>query len=84
MADFVLMTTMLPAISPRALNLKDVFLNAEASVLGEPNAMNLPKVSSSIVVMIDGLGFENLNDAKSGFMRRNLSETDFAHLAFKS
>ena len=84
MADFVLMTTMLPAISPRALNLKDVFLSAEASVLGEPNAMNLPKASSSIVVMIDGLGFENLNDAKSGFMLRNLSETDFAHCGFPS
>lgn len=84
MADFVLMTTMLPAISPKALNLKDVFLSAEASVLGEQNTMSLPKVESSIVVMIDGLGFDNLNDTKSGFMSRNLSESDFAHCAFPS
>lgn len=83
-ADFVLMTTMLPAISPKALNLKDVFLSAEASVLGERNAMNLPRVASSIVVMIDGLGFENLKDSKLGFMRRSLSETDFAHCGFPS
>jgi hypothetical protein len=75
-ADFVLMTTMLPAISPRALNLKDVFLSAEASIVGERNAMNLPKVASSVVVMIDGLGYENLISAKPGFMR--------SHLGFRS
>ena len=84
MADFVLMTTMLPAISPRALNLKDVFLSAEASIVGEHNAMNLPKVTSSVVVMIDGLGYENLVSAKPGFMRSHLSDADFAHCGFPS
>lgn len=84
MADFVLMTTMLPAISPRALNLKDVFLSAEASIVGEHNAMNLPKVASSVVVMIDGLGYENLISAKPGFMRSHLSDSDFAHCGFPS
>lgn len=84
MADFVLMTTMLPAISPRALNLKDVFLSAEASIVGEHNAMNLPKVTSSVVVMIDGLGYENLISAKPGFMRSHFSDSDFAHCGFPS
>ncbi len=84
MADFVLMTTMLPAISPRALNLKDVFLSAKVSILGEDNVMNLTKVASSIVVMIDGLGYENLLDAKPGFLRRSMADADYAHCGFPS
>jgi predicted AlkP superfamily pyrophosphatase or phosphodiesterase len=83
-ADFVLMTMMLPAISPRALNLKDVFLSAEASIFGESNAMNLSKVESVIVVMIDGLGYENVLSARPGFMRSSLSDLDFAHCGFPS
>ena len=84
MADFVVMTTMLPAISPRSLNLTDVFLSAEASMLGERNAMNLQKVASSVVVMIDGLGYENLMSTKQGFMRSQLTDSDFAHCGFPS
>lgn len=84
MADFVLMRTMLPAIPQSALNLQDVFLSAEASVLGEPNALNLRRVASSIVVMVDGLGFENLRDARQGFLQRSLAPNNFALCGFPS
>ena len=51
---------MLPAIPPAFGNLKDVFRSAQKSVLGQENAFALPKVSSAIVVMVDGLGAKNL------------------------
>ena len=54
------MTSMLPAIPPAFGNLKDVFRSAQKSVLGQENTFALPKVSSAIVVMVDGLGAKNL------------------------
>ncbi len=54
------MTSMLPAIPSAFGNLKDVFRSAQNSVLGQENAFALPKVSSAIVVMVDGLGAKNL------------------------
>ncbi|MBP6043209.1 MAG: alkaline phosphatase family protein [Rhodoluna sp.] len=60
------MTSMLPAIPPAFGNLKDVFRSAQRSVLGLDNAFNLPAVGSAIVIMVDGLGVENLTaEAKS-------------------
>ena len=67
-ADFVLMRTMLPAKSRSSLNLQDVFRSAEASVLGEQNVLDLPKTASAIVLMIDGLGFVNLQMHARGFL----------------
>ena len=83
MADFGLMTSMLPAKRQTVWNLKDVFQSAEASILGHTNAFNLNKVKSSIVVMVDGLGYENLHSS-TGFMKKRLSETDFAYCGFPS
>ena len=74
---------MLPAKSRTVWNLKDVFQSAEASVLSFDNALKLNAVSSAIVVMIDGLGYENLLH-NSGFMRNHLGENDFAHCGFPS
>jgi predicted AlkP superfamily pyrophosphatase or phosphodiesterase len=54
------MTSMLPAIPSAFGNLKDVFRSAQNSVLGQENAFALPKASSAIVVMVDGLGAKNL------------------------
>ena len=54
------MTSMLPAIPPAFGNLKDVFRSAQKSVIGQENSFALPKVSSAIVVMVDGLGAKNL------------------------
>jgi len=82
-ADFALMTSMLPAKSRSVWNLKDVFQSAEASVLGLSNALNLNHVKSAIVVMIDGLGYENLRQHVC-FMRKHLGENDFAHCGFPS
>lgn len=57
---------MLPAIPPAFGNLKDVFRSAQRSVLGLDNAFNLPAVGAAIVIMVDGLGLENLTaEAKS-------------------
>jgi predicted AlkP superfamily pyrophosphatase or phosphodiesterase len=58
------MTSMLPAIPPAFGNLKDVFRSAQKSVIGQENAFALPKVSSAIVVMVDGLGAKNLEASK--------------------
>jgi hypothetical protein len=77
------MTSMLPAKSRTVWNLKDVFQSAEASVLGLDNALKLNAVSSAIVVMIDGLGYDNLLH-NIGFMRKHLGENNFAHCGFPS
>lgn len=77
------MTTMLPAKLASTRNLKDVFQSAEASVLNQANALGLPSASTAIVVMVDGLGFENLV-GQSGFLSRNLKVEDFALCGFPS
>ena len=83
-ADFVLMRTMLPAISRSSLNLQDVFRSAEASVLGAKNVLGLPKTTSAIVLMIDGLGFLNLQQHARGFLFSRLTASDFVSCGFPS
>jgi len=77
------MTSMLPAKRHTVWNLQDVFQSAEASILGQDNALRLTEVTSAIVVMVDGLGYENLR-LSSGFLQKNLGESDFAHCGFPS
>lgn len=74
---------MLPAKAHTNWNLTDVFRSAEQSILGEVNALQLPKVASAIVVMVDGLGFHNLSST-SGFLASRLRADDFAHCGFPS
>ena len=83
MADFGLMTSMLPAKSQSVWNLQDVFQSAEASISGKENALQLPKVNTAIVVMVDGLGYANLRSS-TGFLQKSLGDTDFAHCGFPS
>lgn len=54
---------MLPVMPAAFGNLRDVFRSAEQSVLGAQNAFGLGKVDSAIVIMVDGLGFENMKQA---------------------
>lgn len=57
------MTSMLPAIPAAFGNLKDVFRSAQLSVLGLENPFDLNVVRSAVIVMVDGLGAENLQSA---------------------
>ena len=57
------MTSMLPAIPTAFGNLKDVFRSAQLSVLGLDNPFGLQAVRSAVVIMVDGLGSENLHSA---------------------
>lgn len=55
---------MLPAAPKDVGRLSDVFISALASVSGGgENRLRLPKVKHSIVILVDGLGFENLQSA---------------------
>lgn len=56
------MPKMLPALPQAFGNLKDVFRSANQSLQGESNALGLPKVKNSLVIMVDGLGWFNLTD----------------------
>jgi predicted AlkP superfamily pyrophosphatase or phosphodiesterase len=76
---------MLPAIPAAFGNLKDVFRSAEASVLGKTNAFHLNKVDSSIVIMVDGLGFENLmQNAKSARFLSSIEQSTEVFCGFPS
>jgi hypothetical protein len=61
-----------------------VFRSAEASVLGEKNVLDLPKTTSAIVLMIDGLGFNNIQQHARGFLFSRLTVSDFASCGFPS
>jgi predicted AlkP superfamily pyrophosphatase or phosphodiesterase len=76
---------MLPAIPAAFGNLKDVFRSAEASVLGQKNAFNLGKVDTAVVIMVDGLGAENLaaNSSSARFLS-SISQADQVFSGFPS
>jgi hypothetical protein len=60
---------MLPAAPKDVGRLSDVLVSALASVGGNfENRLRLPKVKHSVVVLVDGLGYENLQQA-SGYAR---------------
>lgn len=59
------MTLMLPANCAAFGNLKDVFLSAERSTRAEQNPLGLSAVRSGVVVMVDGLGYFNLQQSAS-------------------
>jgi hypothetical protein len=77
------MTMMLPAKPVSTWNLKDVFQSAEASIRGLHNPLGLAGSASAIVVMVDGLGYENLT-GQAGFLAKHLKVDDFAHCGFPS
>ena len=57
---------MLPSAPKDVGRLSEVFTSALASVDdGAVNSLRLPKVKHSVVILVDGLGFENLRNASS-------------------
>lgn len=69
------MSLMLPA-PPKSLGkLGDVLISALASVRGEPNELSLPKRRSVLVLLVDGLGLRNLQEAgaHAGFLNSQKS-----------
>lgn len=69
------MSLMLPA-PPKSLGkLGDVLISALASVRGELNQLSLPKRKSVLVLLVDGLGLRNLQEAgaHAGFLNSQKS-----------
>ena len=69
---------MLPAAPKDVGRLSDVFTSALASVGGGgENRLRIPKVRHSVVILVDGLGFENLKDnpGYARFLNSNLHES---------
>jgi predicted AlkP superfamily pyrophosphatase or phosphodiesterase len=69
---------MLPSAPKDVGRLSDVFISALASVGGSSdNRLRLPKAKHSVVILVDGLGFENLKNssAYARFLSRNLETT---------
>lgn len=67
---------MLPAAPKDVGRLSDVLVSALASVGGPfENRLRLPKVKHSVIILVDGLGFENLREA-AGFARFLNKELD--------
>jgi predicted AlkP superfamily pyrophosphatase or phosphodiesterase len=67
---------MLPAAPKDVGRLSDVFVSALASIGGGvENRLRLPKVRHSVVILVDGLGFENLKQAPaySRFLNEKLN-----------
>ena len=59
---------MLPALKADRLSLADVFPSCLAALSGEPNALGLPRVTTAVVLLVDGLGAAALK-ARSGHAR---------------
>ena len=51
---------MLPSVPKSLGRLSDVFISALGSITGSNNRLGLPRVNSSVVVLVDGLGSANL------------------------
>lgn len=75
---------MLPALPPAFGNLRDVFRSAEASIRGEDNPFGLARVSSAIVIMVDGLGAANLENRAQIAPYLNSSRSEDIYCGFPS
>ena len=78
------MALMLPSVSAQTGRLADVLTSCLASVQSLPNPLKLPAARSAIVVLVDGLGVDNLRaragharSLLSGFAKRDVIETVF-------
>ena len=54
---------MLPSVPKTLGRLSDVLTSAASAVLGEANPLQLAKTSSAVVILVDGLGWQNLRGA---------------------
>ena len=59
---------MLPALKSDALSLTDVLKSCLEAILGEPNRLGLPPVDNALVLLVDGLGADQLR-ARAGHAR---------------
>ncbi len=59
---------MLPAPKPDGLSLADVLQSCLGAIAGEANRLALPRVNRAIVLLVDGLGADNLK-ARAGHAR---------------
>lgn len=77
---------MLPALPQAFGNLKDVFRSAINSIDGLSNPMQLPKVKSSLVIMVDGLGWHNLTQysGHAPFLKKHMSKSSKGYCGFPS
>jgi hypothetical protein len=77
---------MLPALPQAFGNLKDVFRSAYDSLSGGANPLNLPRVKNSLVIMVDGLGWENLNQfsGHAPFIRKCMQKDAKGYSGFPS
>jgi predicted AlkP superfamily pyrophosphatase or phosphodiesterase len=51
---------MLPSVPKSLGRLSDVFISALGAITGKQNRLNLPKVKSACVILVDGLGSSNI------------------------
>ena len=56
---------MLPSLPKSLGNLTTVFDSMQRAIRGEQNRLALPRVSSAILVLVDGLGLVNLSERKA-------------------
>lgn len=77
---------MLPALPQAFGNLKDVFRSAYDSINGRPNPLNLPRVKNALVIMVDGLGWENINQfpGHAPFMKKHMTKQSKGFSGFPS
>lgn len=80
------MPTMLPALPQAFGNLKDVFRSAYDSINGLPNPLNLPRVKNALVIMVDGLGWENINQfpGHAPFIKKHMTKQAKGFAGFPS
>ena len=85
-ADLLVMPTMLPA-APKSLGrLSDVFISALGAITGKNNRLGFNSVKSACVVLIDGLGSNNLRHAggHAPFLNSLLTESKGINTVFPS
>ena len=86
MADLLVMPTMLPA-APKSLGrLSDVFISALGAITGKNNRLGFNSARSACVVLIDGLGSNNLRHAggHAPFLNSLLAESKGINTVFPS
>lgn len=54
------LASMLPSVPKSVRRLSEVYLSALEAISGQPNSLELPNRSSYVVVLIDGLGSDNI------------------------
>ena len=80
------MPKMLPAIPQAFGNLKDVFLSARESLSGKTNPLDLPRAKSTLVIMVDGLGWFNITNfaGHAPFLKKQMTKTSKGFSGFPS